>query len=93
MSERYAKENIYGVSIAQFRAALAAGFEIRIRSTDGVKLQAGNLHIWKIRDGWQTAELIDGLFANHKTFSDLIDALHRWDSSDAEELVHSEEAR
>jgi len=39
--------------------------------TNGVR------HVWSIRDGWQTADLIDGRFQNHQPLPDLEQALGR----------------
>ena len=36
-----------------------------------------NRRIWKIREGWQTADLVDGKYCNHFPMADLVDALMR----------------
>jgi len=37
----------------------------------------GTRNIWKIRDGYQTADLIGGRYTNHMPFSELQNALNR----------------
>ena len=37
----------------------------------------GNVSVWRIRDGWQTAQLISSHYKNHKKFDSLKDALNR----------------
>lgn len=33
---------------------------------NGVGFVKGNVHIWQCRYGWQVAELIDGMYQNHR---------------------------
>ena len=37
----------------------------------GVNFIKGDLVVWKIKQGYQTANLIDGSYKNHKTFKNL----------------------
>lgn len=34
-------------------------------------------HIWSIRSGWQTADMIEGSYCNHEKFGTLLEALDR----------------
>ena len=43
----------------------------------GSRFQLGDRHRWAGREGWQTAEVIDNIFTNHKVFSNLTEALRR----------------
>lgn len=41
----------------------------------GLAFEFGVVRIWAIQEGWQTADLIDGYFTNHKKFKDLDEAI------------------
>lgn len=43
------------------------------------KFIKGELHVWLIREGWQTSYLSNGYFTNHKKFETLKEALNRTD--------------
>lgn len=36
----------------------------------------GIKHTWRIRNGWQTADLIDGFYSNHKPIKDVFELLN-----------------
>lgn len=57
--------------------ALNLNFEIRMSPQVGATFNRADRHIWGIREGWQTADLIDGSYCNHQRFNDLADALNR----------------
>lgn len=60
------------------------GYEVERSTRTGHSFQKGVRRVWAIRDGWQTADLIDnellltgGYFVNHQKFADLKEALER----------------
>lgn len=44
---------------------------------DGYHFNIGNLHLWEIRDGYQTARLVENRYQDHKRFNHLEEALTR----------------
>ncbi len=59
--------------------AMNHGYTVTLSPQKGVRLERGNRVIWKIRFGWQTADIIDGKFTNHKKYPDdgILDAIKR----------------
>jgi hypothetical protein len=57
--------------------AMNLNFTVTISPKDGTRFERGPRHIWGIRSGWQTADVIDGMFTNHQKFDSVIDALRR----------------
>lgn len=43
----------------------------------GSSFTNGVRNVWATREGWQTADLIDGYYRNHKKFAGIGDALKR----------------
>lgn len=76
-------------TLGHIRLFLNAGWDIHFHHKDiwakritvqcpphfPVSFVKGTKHIWKIRNGWQTADLIDGSFCNHKPvkFDDILE--------------------
>jgi hypothetical protein len=65
-------EVIRGVDLA-----MNLGYEALINNDRGARFYKGSRVIWAIREGWQTADLIDGSYQNHEKFESLEDALRR----------------
>ena len=64
--------------------AISLGYKLKKRrretaDTERSSFFKGNRHVWKVREGWQTANLIDGQWRDHKKFADLEEALTRED--------------
>ncbi len=57
--------------------AMNLNFKVTISPATGTRFERGDRYIWPIRDGWQTADLIDGYYTNHQKFDDVMDALRR----------------
>jgi hypothetical protein len=65
-------EVIRGVDLA-----MNLNYEVTINNNRGASFQHGDRRVWAIREGWQTADLIDGIYQNHEKFESLEDALRR----------------
>lgn len=54
----------------------------------------GNVHVWKVRDGWRIARLVDGKFTDHVTRDDVTLALNTAETMvepmGIQELEHTE---
>jgi hypothetical protein len=59
------------------RTAAAMGYAHTRTVERGSRFQKGSRNVWAIRDGWQTADLINNHYCNHQKFADLTDALRR----------------
>jgi hypothetical protein len=57
--------------------ATELGFELFRCIDKGDIYSQGERQIWSCRSGWQTADLIDNRYQNHKLFERLEDALRR----------------
>ena len=57
--------------------AMNLNFSFEFGAKDGWHFHRGDRRVWNIREGWQTADLIDGRFQNHLKFENLEDALRR----------------
>lgn len=57
--------------------ALGLGYSVSNSAQMGTSFARGGRHIWSTRLGWQTADLIDGMYRNHKFFENLNEALER----------------
>lgn len=44
---------------------------------NGPSFHKGDTHIWKIRGGWQVADLIDDRYQNHRPVGGIMYALYR----------------
>ena len=44
---------------------------------DGTHIKINEWEIWYVKDGWQTAQLIDGSYTNHQFFPHLEEAIGR----------------
>lgn len=47
------------------------------RGLNWYSFQKGDLHVWNIREGWQTSYLLNGRYTGHKNFKTLEEALKR----------------
>lgn len=67
------------------QVALAAklGYEVTRSHKYGHRFQKGGRRIWSLYQGWQSADLVDGQYINHKPYQHLEGALTR-DLSDEE---------
>lgn len=41
----------------------------------GPLFQKGSVHLWRIRSGWQCADLVEGHYRNHRPHLDLVHLL------------------
>ncbi|MDB4461699.1 hypothetical protein N9043_01965 [bacterium] len=61
--------------------AIAEGYEVKYKLENGYywhkAFEKENRRVWQIREGWQTANLIDGRYTNHEKFDNLANALKR----------------
>ena len=57
--------------------AMNLNYEVTISPKTGTSFERGPRRIWSTRNGWTTADLIDGRFLNHLNFDSVIDALRR----------------
>ncbi len=57
--------------------AMNLGYAVLLDPRKGVSLERGPRRIWSIREGYQTADLVQGKWTNHQKFDDVIDALRR----------------
>lgn len=57
--------------------ATAKGYAHESDTQLGCSFQKLARRVWSVRDGWQTADLIDGQYTNHRKYTDLIEALDR----------------
>jgi hypothetical protein len=57
-----------------FIVAVKNGWEIDVSSMNhnGPHFSKNGMHIWKIRDGWQCADLEDGVYKNHRPNKELL---------------------
>jgi hypothetical protein len=72
--------NILIEAIGEQCSALLMGFSCipdKSRGDIWCQFAKNNIRVWKIREGWQTATLENGIFTNHKTFPTLGEALKR----------------
>lgn len=53
------------------------GYSVEESIQYGNRFTNGNRNVWAIREGWQTADLIDGSYCNHKAYTQLEEALKR----------------
>lgn len=61
----------------ELKVAKEMGYEIERSVQRGHSFKLGNRHVWGISDGWQTADIINGLYSGHQKFDDLTSALER----------------
>ena len=61
----------------EFEVALNNGWTVDKSQMNhcGPKFTKGTVCVWKIRNGWQCADLIDGMYCKHRTYNELINAL------------------
>ncbi len=75
------EEKIHNVGIEQIRRAINLNFIVTISPRRGVTFKRGNREIWSVIDDyqifWQTADLINEYYRNHKTADNLDDAMDR----------------
>lgn len=65
------------------------GYEVSCDQRNGHRFLRGDRHVWAVRDGWQTADLSeDNFFINHKSFTDLSEALGR--DLDIKKILHDQ---
>lgn len=65
--------------------AMNRNYTVKLCPRKGPSMKCGDRRIWGIREGWQTADLVDSTdesmpgkyFANHLVFDDIMDALRR----------------
>lgn len=57
--------------------ATECGYTHDCNTHRGSRFERGGRRVWGVHDGWQTADIIDGLYTNHKKFTDLKEALNR----------------
>ena len=57
--------------------AINKGYIITLSPIEGESFKKGNRNIWRIYEGYQTADLIEGLYKNHEIFYNVKDALNR----------------
>ncbi len=59
--------------------AMNLGYTVTLSPQKGARLERGPRHIWGIESGWQTADMIDGVFKNHQKYpyEKIIDAIRR----------------
>jgi len=57
--------------------AMNLGYTVTLSPKAGASLERGHRRIWQIREGYQTADLVQDKWANHQKFDDVIDALRR----------------
>lgn len=68
--------------------ATAKGYTHESDTQRGCSFQKLARRVWSVRDGWQTADLIDGRYTNHRKYTDLTEALDRW--CDRKQYVNNE---
>ena len=61
----------------EINKALNLGFTVTQCPNKGTSATRGDLHIWNIREGYQTADLIEGRYTNHKKYNNFLDAIQR----------------
>jgi len=57
--------------------AMNLGYTVTLSPKTGASLERGYRRIWEIREGYQTADLVQDKWANHQKFDDIFDALRR----------------
>jgi hypothetical protein len=57
--------------------AEALGYTWDSNQHRGHVFEQGDRHVWSCHKGWQTADLLDGSYRNHRIFNDLSGALKR----------------
>lgn len=62
---------------ADIKEAAAAGWYADLSNYNrvGVILVLGTTQLWRIRDGWQCADIVDGYFVRHRPYRTLTEAL------------------
>ena len=63
----------------EVQAAEALGFTCSVNTHRGHWFNKGSRRIWGVPAGWQTADIINGVYKNHRKFTDLTEALWRGD--------------
>lgn len=61
----------------EIKAAEENGWTVDLSKVthNGPMFSKDSIHIWRIRDGWQCAQLVNGHYANHKPTTDLVNFL------------------
>ena len=59
------------------KVSLSLGYTMTEDNHTGSRFIKDKRHVWCIRPGWQTANLINGYFTSHAQYTDLTDALKR----------------
>ena len=61
----------------EFITALINGWDIDISTMNhnGPKFTKDTTHLWKIHDGWQCADLLDGNYQNHRPYENVVKAM------------------
>lgn len=61
----------------QIDEVIELGYEVDCTQRNGHTFSKGDRHIWAIREGWQTADLINQYYRNHQPYRTLAEALRR----------------
>lgn len=71
---------MYNLTDEELAKYKSLGFKYNHSSNDDTSFVKGNMHIWQIRGGWQTALLKNGSYCGRKNYADLMDALERFET-------------
>lgn len=61
----------------EIKLSIFLGYKHEQSAQNGSRFTNGTRNVWSVQDGWQTADLINGFYTNHKKFEMLSDALWR----------------
>ncbi|GAG09724.1 unnamed protein product [marine sediment metagenome] len=61
----------------EVKLAMHLNYSMKQDTRVGSTFRLGDRNIWGVYEGWQTADLIDNRYTNHKKFIRLSDALNR----------------